>query len=260
MVGNCDKFYKVRGGDNCDKISSAHGITLNEFLAWNPEVGGTSCAGLWLNAYVCVSTLGHKASPTEPERPDKPSPTQQGLVENCNKFYLVGKGDTCSRIAAKQGIALSDFVQWNPSVGSNCRSLFSQYYVCVGAPGTRKLEPPSTVPSPVQPGISKACSQYYQAVPGDTCQVIADRFKIPEENLYVPLYSAFNLLASLTILIVSIAISGTLLSRMVGTSIALSWVKHRINNWLSYRLHRALGGLLLLRQHPSGISCKGLLP
>lgn len=59
MVANCDRFYFVKAGDNCQQISQRHGISQAQLNIWNPSIGsGTSCAGLWANAYVCVRTIG----------------------------------------------------------------------------------------------------------------------------------------------------------------------------------------------------------
>jgi LysM repeat protein len=55
MVGNCNKFYYVVSGDTCASIASKQGISVSNFEKWNPMVG-SSCSGLWLNAYVCVGT------------------------------------------------------------------------------------------------------------------------------------------------------------------------------------------------------------
>jgi LysM repeat protein len=44
----------------------------------------------------------------------------------------VASGDTCSAVASKAGISLSNFYKWNPKVGSSCQSLYLGYYVCVG--------------------------------------------------------------------------------------------------------------------------------
>lgn len=54
MVSNCDAFYMVKPGDSCADIASSHGITLNQFLTWNPKAG-SSCAGLWGEVRNCQS-------------------------------------------------------------------------------------------------------------------------------------------------------------------------------------------------------------
>lgn len=56
MVANCDKFVIVKTGDQCASIISAAGISLVDFLKWNPSAG-TNCAGLWANAYACTGVL-----------------------------------------------------------------------------------------------------------------------------------------------------------------------------------------------------------
>jgi hypothetical protein len=66
MVSNCDAFYKVASGDTCDSIAAKNGISATQFRQWNTNVGGTACTGLWLDAYVCVSIIGHNPTPTNP--------------------------------------------------------------------------------------------------------------------------------------------------------------------------------------------------
>ncbi|KAI0968042.1 hypothetical protein F4678DRAFT_464944 [Xylaria arbuscula] len=68
------------------------------------------------------------------------SPSQSGLASNCNSFYQVQSGDTCSIITFKYEISLSEFDTWNPSIDSACDNLYVGYWVCVGVPGAI-LEP-----------------------------------------------------------------------------------------------------------------------
>lgn len=122
MVDNCDKFHKVQSGDTCDKIANSQGITVSEFTTWNADIGGQACTGLWRDTYVCVSVIGHEPKPT-PSKPDNgiaiatPSPFQPGMVDNCNKFYKVTRGDSCASISSKHDIQIKDFTTWNPDIG-----------------------------------------------------------------------------------------------------------------------------------------------
>ena len=61
-----------------------------------------------------------------------PTPTQSGMVSDCDKFYYVEPEDGCYNIATAEGIALSDFYAWNPAVKDDCSGLEAEYYVCVG--------------------------------------------------------------------------------------------------------------------------------
>ncbi|PCG89723.1 hypothetical protein PENOC_105280 [Penicillium occitanis (nom. inval.)] len=129
MASNCDRFYLVSSGDDCETIASNEGISLTDFYAWNPAVG-TSCAYLDLNEYVCVLVIGATASATSTSTPTVPSngiptptPYQTGMATNCDDFYLVVTNDECGTIATNHGITLSQFYQWNPAVGSSCQYL-----------------------------------------------------------------------------------------------------------------------------------------
>jgi hypothetical protein len=148
MVSNCDAFYFVKPGDNCQMIANANGITLDQFITWNPLVGST-CNNLWANDYVCVSIIG--VSPTITTKPTStttgngittPTPTMPGMVGNCDVFYFAKSGDGCQAIANANGITLAQFMDWNPQVGSTCSGLWANAYVCVSIIG---FSPTSTV-------------------------------------------------------------------------------------------------------------------
>ena len=53
IVSNCKKCRLVKSGDTCDTIDKAQGISLSQFLKWNPYVNA-KCDNLWLGSYVCV--------------------------------------------------------------------------------------------------------------------------------------------------------------------------------------------------------------
>ncbi|KAF2012853.1 carbohydrate-binding module family 50 protein [Aaosphaeria arxii CBS 175.79] len=189
LIATCNKFYFAIAGDTCNKIVSAQGISLADFLAWNPAVGD-DCSGLWAKTYYCVGIPGGGSITTRPPTPStssgpsKPSPTQDGLIATCNKFYFAVAGDTCNKIVSAHGISLSTFIAWNPAVGDDCSGLWAKTYYCVGIPGSTpspsSSSPPKTTtpagPSPTQDGIAKDCKVFYKAKGGDTCQKIVDSY------------------------------------------------------------------------------------
>ncbi|KAL2145839.1 hypothetical protein VTI28DRAFT_6136 [Corynascus sepedonium] len=145
IVDNCDEFYFVVAGDTCDNIVAKHGITLAQFLSWNPSVGST-CSGLWASAYGCVSIVGHtpiKPTTTKDNGIATPTPIQPNMVNNCDLFYKVKSGDTCATIAAS-GITVEQLTTWNPYVKSDCSLLWLDYYICISIVGH--------TPTPVNPG------------------------------------------------------------------------------------------------------------
>lgn len=40
IIANCQEYYAVKAEDTCASIASAYGITVSQFEAWNPAVGG----------------------------------------------------------------------------------------------------------------------------------------------------------------------------------------------------------------------------
>ncbi|KAK3941414.1 hypothetical protein QBC46DRAFT_458301 [Diplogelasinospora grovesii] len=211
MVSNCNKFYDVVSGDGCYNIATANGISLDDFYAWNPAVG-TNCTSLWPDYYVCVGITGSASVTATPISTtpttvvtsttssgngiSTPTPTQTGMVSNCDDFYDVVSGDGCYNIAAANNITLDDFYAWNPAVGTNCTSLWPDYYVCVGitassATPTTTPPPSSTssgngisTPTPTQTGMVDNCNSFYDVVSGDSCYNIAAANNITLDNFY----------------------------------------------------------------------------
>ena len=62
---------------------------------------------------------------------DTPSPIQDGMVGNCNRFHWVADGQDCATIAALYSITVSQFVQWNPAAKSDCSGLWARTVSCL---------------------------------------------------------------------------------------------------------------------------------
>ncbi|KAL4867504.1 hypothetical protein BDV12DRAFT_209873 [Aspergillus spectabilis] len=169
IVDNCNGFYKVSSGDNCGTIASKNGITEAQLKGWNTELNN-ECTNLWLDYYVCVSVPGTTPTSTsttsqQPEPTDDPSnPTPQmpSVAENCDGFYKVSSGDGCDSIAAKHGITVAQFRNWNSDINSQCSNLWLDYYVCVH---------PTTpnAPTPQFPGIVTYCKSFHLLKSGEGC-------------------------------------------------------------------------------------------
>ncbi|UKZ88268.1 uncharacterized protein TrAFT101_004030 [Trichoderma asperellum] len=195
MVDNCNKFYFVKEDESCADIASANGINVDDFGKWNPKVGA-QCTGLWAKTYACVGVLGSTGSPTDVPSTTTttgngvvtPTPTQPGMVDNCNKFYLVKEGDGCADIITNNGISMEDFAKWNPRVGPRCTGLWAKTYTCVGILGSqtdKPTAPPNAVktPSPIQPDMINSCNRFHFVESGQSCQDIASRYGVTVSEL-----------------------------------------------------------------------------
>lgn len=197
MVDDCDDFYFVEVGDSCAAIALEHGISQAQFVEWNPSVG-SDCAGLWADAYVCVGRIGATPTTTTTTTTSAgngittPTPTQPGMIGNCDDFYLVQPGDTCAAIASSHGISQTQFQNYNPSVGADCSGLGANAYVCVHRIGTPTNPDPTTTttssgngvatPTPIQDGMVSNCGRFHFVVQGDICASIAATYGITTAN------------------------------------------------------------------------------
>jgi hypothetical protein len=56
------------------------------------------------------------------------TPTQSGMIGNCNTFYLVQSGDQCGTIVSSYGISLANFYAWNTGITSTFSNLLAGDY------------------------------------------------------------------------------------------------------------------------------------
>ncbi|KAK8101915.1 LysM domain-containing protein [Apiospora kogelbergensis] len=191
MVDNCDAFYLVQSKDTCEVIASKHGISVAQFITWNTAIGGAACNGLWLDAYVCVSVIGHTPTPptTTTTKPPSngiatPTPTQPGMVSNCDAFHHVVSGDGCATIASKYGITVAQLAAWNDVGGAGCPGLWLDVYVCVSvvghtpSPTTTKPGNGVATPTPTQSGMTPNCKTFHFVAANENCATIAARYRI----------------------------------------------------------------------------------
>ncbi|KAF2445203.1 carbohydrate-binding module family 50 protein [Karstenula rhodostoma CBS 690.94] len=199
IAPNCDAFYFVQQGDNCETIAKANGISAAQFLAWNPKAG-SDCTGLWANAYACVSIIGHTPTSAAPSTTTPgngittPSPIQSGIVSNSDSFYMVKSGDNCDKIASANGIISAQIISWNPDVGLTYGNLWLDTYVCISIIGhtpTTTTKAPATstrpgngvtTPTPYQEGMKTSCKTFHYIVSGDNCSTLATKYKISTTN------------------------------------------------------------------------------
>ncbi|CAG8893422.1 unnamed protein product [Penicillium egyptiacum] len=133
IVGNCDGFYKVSSGDQCNTIATKHAISEAQLKSWNSLIDD-KCTNLWLDYYVCVHVPGATttSAPQPTPEPSGPTPKIPGIVSNCKRFYLIKDGDSCWSINTDAGITLVQFRAWNTRIDAACSHLWLGYYVCVG--------------------------------------------------------------------------------------------------------------------------------
>ncbi|KAL9566962.1 hypothetical protein ACKAV7_008731 [Fusarium commune] len=192
LIRSCTSFHMASKGETCDKIVSTFGtFDFDTFYKWNPAVG-KDCSGIWANYYYCVGVPGTptvKPSATRAKttaiRIPTPSPIQEGMVKNCEKFHQIKSTTTCDSIQNYYKISLADFVKWNPAVGSKCTGLWANYNVCVGVIGGTPTKPSNgvTTPSPIHSGMVSNCKKFHPVSSTTTCDSIQKYYKITMAQL-----------------------------------------------------------------------------
>ncbi|KAJ8128779.1 hypothetical protein O1611_g4853 [Lasiodiplodia mahajangana] len=212
-IANCTMWYAPKSYSTCQGILTRFYLTIDEFYSMNPTVGA-SCQSLSLGTYYCVSTHPGGIPPPEPYTlgatttsrstnsssssssgivVSTPTPTQTGMVGNCNAFYKVVKDDSCFNIAADHGITLDTFYAWNPAVRNDCSGLQADVYVCIGIiqtttptsmPSATTTQTGIITPTPTQTGMVNNCADFYLVKTGDSCWAIANDHGIDPEDFY----------------------------------------------------------------------------
>ncbi|KAI1754110.1 hypothetical protein F4782DRAFT_529039 [Xylaria castorea] len=185
---DCTFFDTATSADqDCEYFANNWGISVKDFIAWNPTVGA-DCSGIQVGQEYCVernyglpptTTTTTTTSPSEPTS-SVPSPHQDGIISTCTSYYKAVSGDDCSKIVAKYGtFTFTDFLKWNPAVGETCGGLWLGYNYCVAVPGTPTSPPPTTTTTasvPTQTGIVSGCQRWHKAASGDTCSNIVSKY------------------------------------------------------------------------------------
>lgn len=159
---NCNKWSLVTEGLSCTDLASQAGISLAQFLAWNPAVSSDCSTNYWLGEAYCVGVAPATSTTATP-----PGPTMSGSPADCNKWSLVTSGLSCTDLASQAGISLAQFLAWNPAVSSDCSTNYwlGEAY-CVGvaggsaAPTTTTTSTTPTPPGPTMAGSPANCNKW----------------------------------------------------------------------------------------------------
>ncbi|KAJ6150685.1 hypothetical protein N7470_007279 [Penicillium chermesinum] len=200
-ASNCNCFTYVDVYDapdyTCNELVADNGITLTELLAWNTWLSEDCDTALLANLTifddraVCIgvgeensttaTATTSAATGTTIQASTSMGSTPTDTISGCQEFYTVTDSDDCASVLSKFGITVSQFYQWNPSVGSTCTNLWREEAYCVKGPATATSSGPN---APVQTGIASNCKKYYTVASGDSCAKIESTYGITFAQLY----------------------------------------------------------------------------
>jgi hypothetical protein len=116
-ISGCTRWLKA--SSDCSAILNGLRMTVGVFCQLNPSVGA-DCTGFNPGTYYCYSTnedglsgigttVSSTASLTSSTGVVTPTPSQDGMTSDCNRYHFVVSGDGCYTIASNAGINLADF-------------------------------------------------------------------------------------------------------------------------------------------------------
>ncbi|OTB14127.1 carbohydrate-binding module family 50 protein [Daldinia sp. EC12] len=134
---NCNRWAVVEDGVTCSNMAAAAGISLAQFLTWNPAVSEDCLTNYWVGEAYCVGVSA--ASVTKTSASDT-APTTTTATPTVTKppsnYRQAGQPDNCT---SRNGLTVSELAGLNPVLGmagANCATqMWLDYYYCVAVVG-----------------------------------------------------------------------------------------------------------------------------
>ncbi|KAH6999051.1 hypothetical protein BKA56DRAFT_665569 [Ilyonectria sp. MPI-CAGE-AT-0026] len=136
-------FNNDNGEVSCSIVAAALGVSVYDWVKWNPSVlGGAdsySPGNCTLKNETQYCGVFYDPSSVESETTDiyvpKPTDATANATTSCEDWYTVSEGETCEELLEEVDIPLWALHDWNPSVGSKCEKLMVDASYCVRGPG-----------------------------------------------------------------------------------------------------------------------------
>ncbi|KAJ7062147.1 hypothetical protein C8F01DRAFT_986832 [Mycena amicta] len=160
-------YYTVVSGDGCASIESKFSLSLTQLIQMNPELN-SQCTNLALGEAYCVASSNSTSS-------GPPSNVAPGTITaGCTQYYTVVSGDGCASIESKFSLSLTQLIQMNPELNSQCTNLALGEAYCVASSNSTSSGPPANLAA----GSLSNCTSYHTVVSGDTCNAMDTSAKI----------------------------------------------------------------------------------
>jgi hypothetical protein len=160
---NCNGWHTVVKDDNCQSVSQRYGISLEQFLKWNPAVSSDCRDNFWIDSAYCVrigqsssrSTTAISSTSTS-KTTISSKPTSQAIVTSVPTTPTTSYNSTYS--------IMHPVTSWNLSTTS-----------------TQKTWPPTKTLM----GQIAICNAWHRVVPGDTCQQMLNLFGLKSVDVFL---------------------------------------------------------------------------
>ncbi|KAI0157093.1 carbohydrate-binding module family 50 protein [Hypoxylon sp. FL1284] len=204
--------------NSCDYATTYHGISLQDFISWNPSLASLGTCELQAGYRYCALNNTSFTPEIVPDNNCLNVTAYAGTISSCSCFTEIDGSSVgsypCSDLALDASISVANLQLWNPWIGPDCDAgLYagldtnSSRAVCI-ADGNGTAGPTNTTtttvatntnavaattastasvgvpPGPTQTGIATGCTAYHTAVEGDGCWSIAKGCGITMDQFY----------------------------------------------------------------------------
>lgn len=149
IAGNCDAWHTIVSGDTCYSIDQEYGITLKEFLAWNPAVSADCGTNFWPGYSYCVGINEDLPTTTTTSSTIVPISTTTSI------------SSSSSETTVSVNTTTTPYSTRNPITSYN-----------LTAPYTATAMPPQHTLG----GQPSYCNAWHQVAGGQTCQEIVNAY------------------------------------------------------------------------------------
>ncbi|KAF2007436.1 carbohydrate-binding module family 50 protein [Amniculicola lignicola CBS 123094] len=157
---NCNGWHTVVFGDNCQSVARRYGISMQQFLAWNPAVSSDCLSNFWLESAYCVRVSQSSSKPATSTSVSRvvsqktSTSAAQTTTTSAPKTSSISVSKTSTPFNSTYSI-LNPITSWN-----------------VSATSTDKIYPPTKTLA----GQMTICNSWHRVVPGDTCELLVSKF------------------------------------------------------------------------------------
>lgn len=163
----CTNIYEIFDGDSCENVVLAFQISMDELIELNPEL---DCGNITIGDIICLPASLNMTNmifnSSSSELNDTAAASAKAGV--CAQYYTTLSDDSCDIIAQAFQTTVTTLVELNP--GLKCAELHPDQILCVPLLF-------STTSTPSQ------CKLFYLVYEDDTCETIADAYKITRSLL-----------------------------------------------------------------------------
>lgn len=99
----------------CERLAEQNGVSVSDLQDWNPSLKKGGCKSFVNGQYTyCVQASELKSN---------------DMASTCVIRQTPDGGSTCVDFIKKWSLNMEDFLEWNPSVGTNCTTWSNGVYV-----------------------------------------------------------------------------------------------------------------------------------